>query len=215
MFLRFALLILPLLAAAADKKLPSAQYSSDDIEFSGTVYLSKEEVKALLGNDLGGGIAVVDARVAPRLGGKLTIDRDDFVLRSDRDGQTSKPFAPEQIAGSGTLVLSRTPGSGGGMMAQETGPVWGGIGGPPRRMGGDGGGIGNAGDATTQTSISQTNSDQTNPLLSLLRERVLPQKEITEAATGLLYFSLEGKHKPKDVELIYRGNGVKFSVRFK
>jgi hypothetical protein len=203
-------------AAEKEKKLPSAQYSSDDIEFNATAYLAKEEVKALLGSDLGGAIVVLDVRVAPRLAGKLTIDRDDFVLRSDKDGQTSKPFAPEQIAGSSMLVVSTRSGGGGGIVSEDRGPVWGGIGGGrPQRSGGDGGGIGNSADATTQTSISQTTSDKPNPLLSVLRERVLPQKEITEPATGLLYFSLEGKHKAKDVELIYRGNGLKFAVRFK
>jgi hypothetical protein len=43
-----------------------------------------------------------------------------------------------------------------------------------------------------------------DPLLSLLKDRVLPEKETNDAVTGLLYFLLEGKHKMKHLELMYK-----------
>ena len=58
-------------------------------------------------------------------------------------------------------------------------------------------------------------SDKVNPLLAILKEKVLPEKEITEPVTGLLYFQIEGKLKPKDLELYYKTPGGKLTVRFR
>ncbi len=54
-----------------------------------------------------------------------------------------------------------------------------------------------------------------NPLLATLKERMLPEKTGSEPVAGLLYFPLEGKHKPKELELVYRGPAGKLSIRFK
>ena len=54
-----------------------------------------------------------------------------------------------------------------------------------------------------------------NPLLAVLKEKILPEKEITDPLSGLLYFPIEGKVKPKDLELHYRLQGAKLSLRFK
>ena len=54
-----------------------------------------------------------------------------------------------------------------------------------------------------------------NPLLGVLTEKVLPEKEANGPVSGLLYFFLDGKHKPKDLELNYRGAAGKLSLRFK
>jgi hypothetical protein len=43
---------------------------------------------------------------------------------------------------------------------------------------------------------------------------MLQEKEISESVTGLLYFPLEGKVKPKDLELIYKGPAGKLLVNF-
>jgi hypothetical protein len=52
-------------------------------------------------------------------------------------------------------------------------------------------------------------------LLWVLKDKELPAKETRELVSGLLYFSLEGKHKPKDLELQYRGAGGKLNLEFK
>ena len=101
------------------------------------------------------------------------------------------------------------------MSSQGNGPVWGPpMGGRPRRLGGSGANIGNT-DSTSQAAAQAGKDSSGNPLLDLLEEKVLPEKEITEPLSGLLYFFLEGKHKPKDVELFYRGPAGKLSLRFK
>lgn len=202
--------------AGETKKLPAGEYSNDDVEVKATLYASKEEVKELLGSDLGGGIVVVDMKITPRLAGKLRVSRDDFMLRSDRDGQRSQPFAPTQIAGQGVLVVSATGGNG-TFMGDDRGPVWGGIGGGrPRRMGGDGGALGNSSSEVSNTARMDTGAkDKPNPVLDVLKQRVLSEKETTEPLSGLLYFPMEGKHKTKDLELHYKGPAGKFSLRFK
>ena len=58
-------------------------------------------------------------------------------------------------------------------------------------------------------------SDKVNPLLAVLKEKVLPEKEVTEPVSGLLYFQIEGKLKPKDLELYYKTQSSKLALRFR
>jgi hypothetical protein len=57
--------------------------------------------------------------------------------------------------------------------------------------------------------------DKENPVLAVLKQKVLPEKETSEPLAGLLYFSLEGKQKPKDLELQYNGPAGKLSLQFR
>ena len=215
-----ALLSLAAGAAGAEKAPPSGKASGERIEIEAVVYADKAAVRELIGEELDG-IAVVQLRVVPRGDQDLAVGPDDFLLRSDRDGQRSEPFAPSQIAGNAALVVSSGSSGGGGMVGQENGPIWGGApgtGGRPRRMGGDGASAGNvSSDEKVQTSMNSgdKDKDKDNPLLAKLKQKMLPAKKGTEPISGLLYFSLEGKHKPKDLELVYRGPAGKLSIRFK
>lgn len=212
-----ALLALAAGAAGADKAPPSGKASGERIEIEAVVYADKAAVRELIGEELDG-IAVVQLRVVPRGDQALAVGPDDFLLRSDRDGQRSEPFAPSQIAGNAALVVASGSSGRGGMVGQENGPIWGGApgtGGRPRRMGGDGGAVGNVSDEKVQTSMNSGDKDKENPLLAKLKQKMLPAKQGTEPVSGLLYFSLEGKHKPKDLELVYHGPAGKLSIRFK
>ena len=143
----------------------------------------------MIGFELDDSISVVEVRLVPKDGKKLSVVWDDFTLRSDKDGQHSTPFAPSQIAGSSALVLTSSRGPSIG--ADPGGPVWGPpTGGRPRRLGGNGGSMGNTPDAGQ------------------------PAAKV-EPLSGLLYFYLEGKLKPKDLELRYQGSAGKLSLRFK
>jgi hypothetical protein len=198
----------------ADKKLVEGKASNDAVEITASAYTDKQAIKQLLGSELDDGMVVIQVQLAPKAGAKVKVFRDDFVLHSNKDGQRCGPMAPSQVAGSGALVISST-GSGSGMATQNKGPIWGPpAGGRPRQMGGDGAALGNQGDAT-QATASPAGRSKENPLLDVLKERVLPEKEITERLSGLLYFFLEGKHKPKDVELLYRGSATQLVLRFK
>ena len=214
MILRIALALA--FAAAcwgADKKLPEGKTSNPSLEITAAVYLDKDDIKKLLGSDLDGYIIVVDVRLVPKPGSKLAVTRDDFILRSDKDGQRAGPFHPSQIAGGASMVISSA--GNGSVRAENPGPVWRPpLGGPPVRMGTDGPLIGNA-PGDTQAAVSSSGKVKEDPVLTVLKEKVLPEKEIAEPLSGLLYFFLDGKHKPKDLELLYNGPAGKLSLRFK
>ena len=198
----------------AQKKPVEGQASNDLLTITAKPYLDKQDIKQLLGTELEDTIVVFEIRLVPKPGTKLAVSRDDFELRSDKNGQHSTPFAPSQIAGSSVLVVYST-GGGGSAASQGAGPVWGPpMGGRPQRIGGDGATVGNSGGGT-ETAAQTGGKTKENPLLALLEAKVPPEKEITEPLSGLLYFYLEGKHKPKDVELFYRGPAGKLSLRFK
>lgn len=112
--------------AAADKKLPLEQSSNELVEISATL-LDKDQVRQEVGADLAG-MVVVRVRVRPLSEKAVKIDRDDFTLLSTNDGQHTTPYAPSQIAGNSTLVV--TPeGTRGSMAGRSNGPIWGGLGG--------------------------------------------------------------------------------------
>ena len=150
---------------------------------------------------------VVQVKLSPRGDAKVNVDFDDFTLISRKDGQRSQPLAPSQIAGSGALVV--TPGQqggGGGGFGSPRRPIWGGMpgtGSRPQRAGEQENG-GAAPPTGAEAVVTEGGDASENPLMTVLRAKALPQKETTEPVSGLLYFFLEGKHKLKQLELLYK-----------
>jgi hypothetical protein len=203
-------LILASLCAGADKKLPIEVTSNEKIEISATALTEKDQIQKELGSDLGGDIVVVRVTVHNVTDKPIQVSLDDFLLVSAKDGQRSEPFAPSQIAGNTSLVL--TPqGTRNGMGGAPNRPTFGGLGGI------GGGGIGNTAGVTTgvEAKVDNSKANEPNPLLAVLKEKVLQEKEITDTETGLLYFQMVGKLKPKDLELHYKGPAGKVSLRFR
>lgn len=202
--------------SAGETKAPAGKASNEILEIEATAHCDRASVRRVVGAEVPDNIVVIAVRLAPRDGKPLAVSRDEFLLRSDKDGQRSQPFAPSQIAGSGVLVISQR-GGGGAIMSEDQGPIIGGWpgGGRPRRLGGEGGTLGNVGEASTQATLHSGHKGKKDPLLAVLEEKVLPEKETAEPVSGLLYFPLEGKHKPKQLELIYQGPAGKLSMRFK
>jgi hypothetical protein len=159
-------------------------------------------------------------RVEPKYGKEMRVGGENFILRTDKDGERTGPFAPSQIAGRGALVLRRVPSPTGGMMGDSNGPVWGGApgtGGMPSRLPGDGGSMGNGGAGDTSGTAATMNTgarDKENPLLQVLKQKSLPEKKTTEPVAGLLYFPLE-KQKAKDLELTCDTPEGKLKLRWK
>jgi hypothetical protein len=159
---------------------------------------------------------VVAIEVTPRYGKEVAITRDDFVLKTDKDGERSGPFAPSQIAGRGAMVVRQTGGAGGTGMHDNDGPIVGGYPGtigPPRRMGGDG--IGDAGAPAGAEAKTRTGShEKEDPMLGVLKQKELPETKTDKPVSGLLYFPME-KQKAKDLELRYAASGDKIAMRFR
>jgi hypothetical protein len=215
-----------LLCSGADKTEWRGQASDSKVTLDARLYIDKDEMKKLLGHDPGPSIVIVEITVTPAPGTALKLDREDFLLRSDRDGQRSRPLDPAQIAGSAVMVISSRGGTQGTGMAEERRVPWGvpGIpggsptGGPPRGLPMPGQSP-NVGTATADTSEAVASVEETqkksNPLLDALTEKLLPDGELDKPARGLLYFLIEGKLRAKDLELVYRKAPPRLSIRFK
>jgi hypothetical protein len=206
-------------AATADKPVALVNIEDENLALEASAHIDKAAVTAVLGQDPGMELIVVQVKLAPRGDTKVKVDFDDFTLISRKDGQKSQPLAPSQIAGSGALVVipGQTGGGGGGIGNPNRGPIWGGVpgtGGRPRRMGGEQENGSVAGPTGAQASIDNSSKTSQTPLLELLRQKALPQKETNEPVTGLLYFFLEGKHKLKQLELMYKGPSGRLMLDF-
>jgi len=183
------------LVSAAEKKIVgTAMGENQDLLLHVTLYLDATSVNQVVGTDMGGHFYVADVKVEPKYGKEITIDRDDFVLRTDKDGEKTTPFAPSEIAGRGTLVVKQqriggNPGSilYGGVAPQVNGGV-----------------VYKDGSGAPDSTLEKT-----------LEAKVLPEKKTDQPASGLLYFSME-KQKMKDLELDYGPRGdQRITLRFK
>ena len=216
MLQRVLVCFLALTLCAADKKIEPVKAGNDNIDLSGLAFIGRADVTKVLGVDPGVDLIVVDMKLMPKNDGKLAVSRDDFTLISRKDGQRSQAMHPSQIAGSGVMVVSsRGPGASGGIAQPRQGPIWGGMPGTgdrPRRLGGDRD-VSQVDPGETKASITDT-KEKDSPVLAALRQKELAQSEIAEPASGLLYFLFEGKHKLKDLELMYKGPGGNLMLDF-
>ena len=191
---------------AAKKTVGTGRGENEDLILNVTLYTDAAGVKELIGDELGGHYIVADVKVEPKYGKDITIDRDDFQLRTDKDGERTKPLAPSQIAGRG-LVLTRTGGPGG--LGEERPRGW--------SIGMGGGGMGTGGvaaDNPANVKATMESGDKNNPLKKLLDSKVLPEKKTDQPTSGLLYFPMENQ-KLKDLELTYGGRENLIRIRFK
>jgi hypothetical protein len=206
------------LAWAGDKKPLPGQAGNDDIELVGTVIIDPGEIRQALGADLGAGYVLVRMKAMPKTEKPLRISPDDFTMICRKDGQRSVALSPGQIAGRGTLVVKAAPNQPGGLGTTTNGPIWGGIGGAPRQLPGNRNGVGNAagGDSGVEakTDNEKKDAEKDNPLLDILKSKQLPDKETVDPQEGLLYFPIDGKVKPKDLAVIYKGAAGRLVMEF-
>jgi len=189
---------------------------NESVVITATLYAKPEAVKEVLGSDLGGHYIVVAVEVTPRFGKQVAISRDDFVLKTDKDGERSGPFAPSQIAGRGAMVIRQTGGAGGTGMHDNDGPIIGGYPGTigtPHRVGGNG--VGDAGAPAGAEAKTRTGAhEKEDPMLAVLKQKELPETKTDKPVSGLLYFPME-KQKIKDLELRYNITDDKITMRFR
>jgi hypothetical protein len=201
---RFVLLgvIAGLASFGGERKQLPGQAGNDELDLEGSVILTHDEVTAAIGSDIGEGYVVVRMKVIPKGEKPIRIGPDDFSMLSRKDGQRSTALAPSEIAGKGALVVKRGDSDGhkGGVFA-----------------GGLGGGLGSSPGTVQRDVIKGTQIDDNakeKPGLAALTEKILPDKETKTPIEGLLYFSISGKLKPKDVALQYKGAAGRLTMEF-
>jgi len=209
------------------KAVAKGEAADEKVGIAARVFLDTESTKQALGNDIGAGYIVVEVTVTPKGDEKLNLDLDDFLLRSDKDGQHSRPLTPSQVAGNAVMVVKSVGGQQGrgrispgripigGYPEQYPGQYPGGYPAGPVPMGGGGAGSATADTSEASASIDEKKTGKPNPLLDALKAKVLQEGEIDHPVTGLLYFQIDGKVKPKQLELVYRKAPPRVSLRFK
>jgi len=212
--MKYFLVALSMLAFAGEKKPLPGQAGNDDIELVGSVILDPGEIKQALGADIGAGYVLIHMKATPKTEKPLRISPDDFTIISSKDGQRSEALSPGQIAGRGVLVVKAAPNQPGGYGTTTNGPIWGGVG-LGRGMGSrKGGGNSGGADAGVDSKSDNESKDKENPLVEILKAKQLPDKETTEPLEGLLYFPIEGKIKPKDLRVMYKGPAGRLVMEF-
>jgi hypothetical protein len=184
---------------------PNTSAGNEQVDIVATLYMTEEEVTQKLGLDPGKGIALLEIRMIPKTDQPVQMSPDDFILLAHDDGERSKPFDPAQLAGQGAMVVTsatdktkRTSGFGG-----FGGMIGGGTGSSP----------GNS-KPTTLSSKMDTKSQGNDKLLEALKARQFPQKESVQPVEGYLYFPLDGKHKLKNMAVLYRGPAGRLNLEF-
>jgi hypothetical protein len=211
-FVLFAAIVL---SAHPRKTAGSSHGENEDLILTVTLYTDPAEIKDLVGDDLGGHYIVADVKVEPKYGKEIVIDRDDFVLRTDKDGERDRPYEGSQIAGKTALVVGKTKAAVTADSQPDYSDVPVPIGGPLMYPGA-GMGVGGGGGAVdaNKAAVKTDAGGAPNPLEKLLDQKILPQKKTDKPVTGLLYFPME-KQKLKDLELLYGPKETRISLRFK
>lgn len=206
MFFRAAALIsLAALAAwpAGNEKVGTARGENEDLIVRVNLYTTPEEVKDLLGNDLGGHFIVADVKVEPKYGKSVTVARDDFLMVNTDNNDRSTPFAPSQIAGHAAIVVKRASDEKG---EKGNKPQFSGL------------GISSPGDMPVDRNLSAKveNADQPpdKALEKQLNDKQLAEKTTDQPVSGLLYFAYE-KVKLKNMELYYGQKPNRMELHFK
>ncbi len=197
-----AFFFVALALTAARKTVSTARGENEDLILTVTLYIDPADVKELIGSDLGGHYFVADVKMDPKYGKEIVIDRDDFRLKTDKDGEKARPFVASEIAGQDSLVISDE----GAQQRRSRGLSVG--------LGGGGLGTGNGDSEKGTAKATMKSEDDTNPLKKLLDEKILKDGKTTEPVKGLLYFPME-KQKMKDLELAYGGRENRITLRFK
>jgi hypothetical protein len=211
----FTALIPSALIASHKVVSPTTSASNDDVEVNATITLPEEEVAQKLGADPGKGIVLVQVRVTPKGEKAFRVSPDDFYLLSHDDGQRSQPFEPAQLAGKGGLVVAQGPGSGGGLASTPGHPIGTSPTGRVQRFPGRTNGVGNMGSGPGTTSTQANDKDAGNTsLLAALKAKQLQDTTSSDEVSGYLYFPLDGKHKLKNLAVLYRGQAGHLDLEF-
>jgi len=185
---------------------PNTSASNDQVDIVATIFMTEEEIAHKVGMDAGKGIVLLEVRVTPKADGPVQVSPDDFILLAHDDGERSKPFDPAQIAGQGALVVTTA--------TDKTKKQTSGFGGFGGMIGGGSGSSPGNSKPTTLSTKMDAKSQGNDKLLEALKAKQFPQKESAQPVEGYLYFPLDGKHKLKNLALLYRGPAGRLDLEF-
>jgi len=189
-----------------------------DMEVRARLVRDRQEITQLLGNDLDGDFILVELNLKPLYGAKIELKRDDFLMRTYRNNDTSTAQSPDRIGGESELVLGEAETVTVGIYTQATSgiPVGGmpGTGTRPRRIGGEETLTGGGTKSAETPEVSQRDTAEAGGLLSRLQSTELPLGVVDDVVHGYLYFQLSPKEKPKHLTLNYDGPGGEFQILF-
>src|SRR5574338_648846 len=131
-----------LLAAPPPDSLVQGKVQDAQVAIEVRLNLDRESTKKVVGLDPGESVVILEVQVTPAEGKKVNIAWDDFLIRSDRDGQRAVAMHPAQIAGDTVLVVKSRGGTQGEGMTEQRRIPYGipgipGTGGRPTTLPGD------------------------------------------------------------------------------
>ena len=210
--MHFRAFVLAIAAASAllagQKKVisPDTSAGNEQLDIVATITLDEAEIAQKIGADPGKGIALLQVRLIPKSDKPVQVSPDDFILLAHDDGERSKPFEPAEIAGNGALVI--TPKQQAAQKKTAASIGFGGMIG-----GGSGASPGNSKPVVLDSKMDNK-AEGNQKLLDALKAKELPEKEITQPIEGYLYFPLDGKHKLKNLAVLYRGPAGRLNLEF-
>ena len=190
-----------------------------DAEFQARLVQDAAEIERIAGDSFNGEVILIEVRVRPLYGSKISLHRGDFLMRARNNNETSPAQTPDRIAGSAVLDLSaKTKHSAPDLFADNTNsPIWGGIPGTgtrPRRLGGPADHVG-GGSSSEEVLTAEQRSTNDSSGTGRLQSIELPLELEDEPGAGYLYFEMRAKTKRKHLELSYDGTLGEFLIEFK
>ena len=189
----------------------------DDVQFEARIVQDVRRIESIAGDSLDGDYILIEMKVRPLYGSRVVLQRDDFLLRSRRDNDTSAAQSPGRIAGDAVLALGVSERGGGNVFRDAVNtPIYGGAPGTnsrPRRLESEASGIGGVRSGEQTVELAQRRGGATT-LAGQLAQLELPL-ETADAAAGYLYFQIPAKVKRKHLELSYDGEFGEFVIAFK
>ena len=192
----------------ASKKVisPTTSGDNDSINVTATLFMKPDEVTQEIGANPGADVVVLKVRVTPKVDKPVSISPDDFILLAHDDGERNQPYDPSEIAGKGVLVVKEQKQDSVGINPVR--PIIAGIaiGGSSNKS---------QSSADNKGSTTMKDSDPGNKdLLAQLKAKELATQDVEKPVEGLLYFKLTGKHKLKNMAVLYRGPSGPIDMEF-
>ncbi len=221
MVLRTLILLVATGSLAIGEKLPDWYTRGlENVEFAAKMIRDIQQIEQITGDSLDGDYILIELKVKPLYGTHVVLNRDDFLLRSRRDNDSSNAQSPNRIAGDAVLALGVAEKGGGGNVFRDAtnSPIYGGAPGTnsrPRRLENEANGLGGVRSSETTVTLEKQQQSGDTTLAGHLARLEVPLETTDDPVAGYLYFQVPAKVKRKHLELSYDGKFGEFVIEFK